>query len=80
MAWGQGRAVVESLIRTGMLEQVPPNPDAAKSRVDVAGDSSCISGMLAGSRAGSGVRGVAGVARLLAARRRVWLCVVVASR
>lgn len=36
MAWEQGRAVVESLIRTGMLEQVPPNLDAAQSLVDVA--------------------------------------------
>lgn len=36
MVWEQGRAVVESLIRTGMLERVPPNLDAAQSLVDVA--------------------------------------------
>lgn len=36
MAWEQGRTVVEDLIRTGMLERVPPNLAAAQSLVDVA--------------------------------------------
>jgi len=36
MAWEQGRAIVENLIKTGMLERVPPNVDAARSLVEVA--------------------------------------------
>lgn len=36
MAWEQGRATVESLIKTGMLERVPPNLSAAQSLVEVA--------------------------------------------
>src|SRR5660397_72071 len=36
MAWEQGRATVENLIKTGMLERVPPNVDAARSLVEVA--------------------------------------------
>jgi len=36
MAWEQGRATVENLIKTGMLERVPPNLHAARPLVDVA--------------------------------------------
>src|SRR5665647_1018974 len=36
MAWEQGRATVENLITTGMLERVPPNLSAAQSLVEVA--------------------------------------------
>jgi len=36
MAWEQGRATVENPIKTGMLERVPPNLDAAQSLVEVA--------------------------------------------
>ena len=36
MAWEQGRATVENLIKTGMLERVPPNLSAAQSLVEVA--------------------------------------------
>jgi hypothetical protein len=36
MAWEQGRAIVESLITTGVLERVPPNLSAAQSLVEVA--------------------------------------------
>ena len=35
-AWEQGRATVENLITTGMLERVPPNLSAAQSLVEVA--------------------------------------------
>jgi hypothetical protein len=35
MAWEQGRAVVENLIRTGMLERVPRNLPAAQFTRDV---------------------------------------------
>lgn len=36
MAWEQGRTTIESLIKTGMLERVPPNLSAAQSLVEVA--------------------------------------------
>ena len=49
MAWEQGRATVENLIKTGMLERVPPNVDAARSLVAVAETHLASALMLAGS-------------------------------
>ena len=49
MAWEQGRATVENLIKTGMLERVPPNVDAARSLVEVAETHLASALMLAGS-------------------------------
>lgn len=37
MTWQQGRSVVDDLIRTGLLERVPPNRSAAHALVEVAG-------------------------------------------
>lgn len=36
MTWEQGRATIQTLLTTGMLERVPPNLDAAQSLVEVA--------------------------------------------
>jgi len=49
MAWEQGRATVENLIKTGMLERVPPNLDTARSLVEVAETHLASALMLAGS-------------------------------
>src|ERR1035437_7822325 len=49
MTWEQGRATVENLIKTGMLERVPRNVDAARWLVEVAETHLASALMLAGS-------------------------------
>lgn len=58
MAWEQERTTLESLIKTGMLERVPPNLSAAQSLVEVAEThlNSDSSTPATGSRAGASSR------------------------
>ena len=58
MAWEEERTTLESLIKTGMLERVPPNLSAAQSLVEVAEThlNSDSSTPATGSRAGASSR------------------------